>query len=149
MFSISRSQQTPLIRDCCRLLMAKSLTLYKGSHHKWLLFIKLGIKYRRWLDLKKITTDYFNSVHWGRVTHIWVIKLTTIGSDNGLSPGRRWVIIRTKAVILFIWPLETNFSEISSKIHTFSFKKLHLKIPLAKWRQFCLGLNLLIHKVDG
>ena len=27
--------------------------------------------------------------HWGRVTHICVSKLTTIGSDNGLPPGRR------------------------------------------------------------
>ena len=27
--------------------------------------------------------------HWGRVTHICVSKLTIIGSDNGLSPGRR------------------------------------------------------------
>ena len=26
--------------------------------------------------------------HWGRVTHICVSKLTIIGSDNGLSPGR-------------------------------------------------------------
>ena len=27
--------------------------------------------------------------HWGRVTHICVSKLTIIGSDNDLSPGRR------------------------------------------------------------
>ena len=27
--------------------------------------------------------------HWGRATHICVGKLTIIGSDNGLSPGRR------------------------------------------------------------
>ena len=27
--------------------------------------------------------------YWGRVTHICVNKLTIIGSDNGLSPGRR------------------------------------------------------------
>ena len=27
--------------------------------------------------------------HWGRVTHICVSELTTIGSDNGLSPDRR------------------------------------------------------------
>ena len=27
--------------------------------------------------------------HWGRVTHICVVDLTIIGSDNGLSPGRR------------------------------------------------------------
>ena len=28
----------------------------------------------------------------GRVTHICVSKLTIIGSDNGLSPGRRQAI---------------------------------------------------------
>ena len=31
--------------------------------------------------------------HWGRVTHICVSDLTSIGSDNGLSPGRRQAII--------------------------------------------------------
>ena len=31
--------------------------------------------------------------HWGRVTHICISKLTIIGSDNGLSPGRRQAII--------------------------------------------------------
>ena len=31
--------------------------------------------------------------HWGQVTHICVSKLTIIGSDNGLSPGRRLAII--------------------------------------------------------
>ena len=31
--------------------------------------------------------------HWGRVTHICITKLTNIGSDNGLSPGRRQAII--------------------------------------------------------
>ena len=29
--------------------------------------------------------------HWGRVTHIWVGNVTIIGSDNGLSPGRRQI----------------------------------------------------------
>ena len=33
--------------------------------------------------------------HWGRVTHICVSNLTIIGSDNGLSPGRRQAIIGT------------------------------------------------------
>ena len=50
--------------------------------------------------------------HWGRVTHICVSDLTIIGSDNGLSPGRRQAIIRTNAGILLIRPLGTNFSEI-------------------------------------
>ena len=50
--------------------------------------------------------------HWGRVTHICVGNLTIIGSDNGLSPGRRQAIIWTNAGILLIGPLGTNFSEI-------------------------------------
>ena len=42
---------------------------------------------------------------WGRVTHICVSELTIIGSDNGLSPGRRQAIIWTSAGILLIGPL--------------------------------------------
>ena len=60
--------------------------------------------------------------HWGWVTHICVGNLTIIGSDNGLSPGRRQAIIWTSVGILLIGPLGTNFSEIP----------------------FCLGLNVLI-----
>ena len=50
--------------------------------------------------------------HWGRVMHIYVSKLTIIGSDNGLSPGRRQAIIWTNDGILLIGPFGTNFSEI-------------------------------------
>ena len=82
--------------------------------------------------------------HWGRVTHICVGNLTIIGQDNGLSPGRRQAIIWTNAGILFIGPWETNFSEILIGIHTFSIKKMPLKMSSAKWRPFCLGLNVLI-----
>ena len=46
------------------------------------------------------------------VTHICVSKLTTIGSDNGLLPGRYQAIIWTNAGILLIGPLGTNFSAI-------------------------------------
>ena len=81
--------------------------------------------------------------HWGRVTHICVGKLTIIGSDNDLSPGRRQAIIRTSAGILLIEPLGTNISEISIGIQIFSFKKMRLKMASAKWRPFCLGLNVL------
>ena len=63
--------------------------------------------------------------HWGRVTHECVGKLTIIGSDNGLSPGRRQAVIWTNAGILLIGPLGTNFSEILIGIQTFSFKKMH------------------------
>ena len=80
--------------------------------------------------------------HWGWVTHTCIDKLTSIGADNGLSPGRRQAIIWTIAGILLIGPLETNFSEILIGIQTFSFKKLHLKVLSAKRRPFCLGLGL-------
>ena len=79
--------------------------------------------------------------HWGRVTHICVSKLTSIGSDNGLSPGRRQAIIWTNAGILFIRTLGTSISEILGEIHSFSFWKMHLKMASAKWRLFGLGLN--------
>ena len=78
--------------------------------------------------------------HWGEwciyVMHIY--KLTNIGSDNGLSPGRRQAIIWTNAGILLIGPLGTSFSENSIEIHTFSFNKMHLKMSSAKWHPFCL-----------
>ena len=82
--------------------------------------------------------------HWGRVTHICVSKLTIIGSDNGLSPGRRQAIIWTNAGILLIGPIRTNFNEIFIEINIISFKKIHLKMSSGKWRPSCLGLNVLI-----
>ena len=73
--------------------------------------------------------------------HICVSDLTSIGSDNGLSPGRRQAIIRINAGILLIRPLGTNFSEFLVEIITFSFKNMRLKVSSAKRRPFCLGLN--------
>ena len=81
--------------------------------------------------------------HWGRVTHICVSYLTITGSDNGLSPGRRQAIIWTNAGTLLTRPLVTNFSEILIEIHTFSFKKMHLKMSSGKWQPFCIDLNVL------
>ena len=81
--------------------------------------------------------------HWGRVTHKCVSKLTIIGSDNGLSPGRRQAIIWTNGGIMLIGPLGTNFSEILIEIYIFSFKKINLKVSSGKWRPSCLGLNVL------
>ena len=66
--------------------------------------------------------------HWGRRTHICVSKLTSIGSDNGLTPIRRQAIIRTNAAILFI-----------RAFHAFSVKKMCLKVSCSKWRQICLA----------
>ena len=77
------------------------------------------------------------------MTHICVSKLIIIGSDNGLSPGRRQAIIWTNTGILLNGPLGTNFSEILIGIQTFSFKKMRLNVSSAKWRPFRLGLNVL------
>ena len=87
--------------------------------------------------------------HWGRVTHICLSELTSIGSDDGLSPGRRQAIIRTNAGILLIRPLGTKFSEILIEILLFSFKKMRLKMSFAKRRPFCLGLNVLNDDIAG
>ena len=92
------------------------------------------------------TQSIFRNVtltHCGRVTHICVSDLTSIGSDNGLSPGRRQAIIRTSAGILLIRPLGTNFIEFLVEILMFSIKKMRLKVSSAKCRPFCLGLNVL------
>ena len=80
--------------------------------------------------------------HWGRATHICVGKLTIIGSDNGLSPGRRQAIIWTNDGILLIRPWGTNFSEIVIGNQIFSLKKIRLKMSSAKCCSFRLGLNV-------
>ena len=95
------------------------------------------------LNKVAIKTIVTQLTHWGRVTHICVTKLTSIGSDNGLSPGRRQAIIWTNAGILLIGALGTNVSEILIKIYTFSLKKMHLKMSSGKRRPSCLGLNVL------
>ena len=48
---------------------------------------KLSVKHRPLQSSLSVLTQ------WGRVTHIWVSKLTTTGSDNGLLPGLRQTII--------------------------------------------------------
>ena len=78
------------------------------------------------------------------MTHIRVGNLTIIGSDNGLSPGRRQAIIWTNAGILLIGPLGTYISEILIASSMFSFNKMRLKVSSAKWRPFCLGINVLM-----
>ena len=81
---------------------------------------------------------------WGRVTHICVGNLIIIGSDNVLSPGRRQAMSWTNVGILLIRPIRTNYSKMLIEIHTFSFKKIHLKMSSGNWRPFCLGLNVFI-----
>ena len=132
----------------CLLSQKRPLTLI--SHSLSILQTIFCPSYHNGNNIMKIIIDtilrcVFQSSlsHWGRVTHICVGNLTIIGSDNGLSPSRRQAIIWTNAGILLIGSLGTNFSETLIGIQTFSYKKMHLKVPSAKWLPFCLGLNVL------
>ena len=69
-----------------------------------------------WFVIELIWTDL---THWGWVTHICVGNLTIIGSDNGLSPGRRQAITWTNVGLLLIGPLESNVSEILIELYIF------------------------------
>ena len=71
--------------------------------------------------------------HWDRGTHICIGKLSIIGSDNGLWPGRCQAIIWANAGILLVEPLGTNFSEILIGNQIFSFSKMRLKMSSVKW----------------
>ena len=81
--------------------------------------------------------------HWGRVTHICVSKLPTIGTDNGVSPRRHQTIIWTNAVILLIRTLGTNFNEsaIEIFIHENPFQKVAWKMAAILSRPQCVNIR--------
>ena len=56
-----------------------------------------------WITVITLTQCWLT--HWSRVMHICASKIISIGSDNGLSPGRRQAIIWTNAGILLIGSL--------------------------------------------
>ena len=73
-------------------------------------------------------------VSWASVT--WVF----IGSGNGLLPVWHQAITYTNADLLSNRPLRTNFTEIWIKLQNFSWMKIHLQMPSAKWRPFCFNV---------
>ena len=105
-----------------------------------------------------VSLDFVRVIHWWLVNsphkgpimrkmflfYDVIMKLTIIGSDNGFSSCQCQAVIWTNAGILLIWRLGTNFNEMLIKTPTFSFKKMHLKMLSAKWRPFCLSLNVLM-----
>ena len=96
----------------------------------------------------RISDSQKHLAHWCRMTHICVSDLTSMGSDDGLSPDRHQAIIRTNAGILLMRPLGTNYSKILIEILIlFSFKKMSLKVSSAKRWPFCRGLNELIENM--
>ena len=85
---------------------------------------------RRSSQIKSLT-------HWSRVTHMCVNEITTIGSDNGSSPGRHQAIIWTKARILLIGHLGKKLKWNQNL--WISIEKMHFTMSSAKRRPFCLG----------
>ena len=77
------------------------------------------------------------------MTHICVNKLTIIGSDNGLSPGRHQAIIWTNAGILLIRILGTNFTEILIKNWYIFIEENAFENVVCEMASICLGLNVL------
>ena len=75
--------------------------------------------------------------------HICVSTLAIIDSNICLLPIRSHAIIWTNDGILLIGSLGTNPSEMLFGIQTFTFKKIKRKMLSAKWRPFCLRLNML------
>ena len=47
--------------------------------------------------------------HWGRGTHVCASKLTAIGSDNGLSPGRCRCVINIISMRIVNWNLACKY----------------------------------------
>ena len=68
------------------------------------------------------------------LVHFLVSKLAIIGSDNGLSPGRRQAIVWTNNGISLIRTLGTNFSEL--------FENVVWEMAVV-----CRGLTMLIIRV--
>ena len=85
---------------------------YAGAIDAWQVVVNAGkvILWHSWFF--QWYGNWSALTYWGRTMHICVRKLTMIGSDNGLSTGRRQAIIWTNAGILFIGPLGANFSDI-------------------------------------
>ena len=142
--------------SCLGFFSLSKMTSYCKVSKPWHLYSELYNRFeiqaprqQCWWCACQVSKWYDDLTHWGRVTYICVSKLTTTGSDNGLSPGRRQAIIWTNDGILLIRTLGTNFSEILGEILSFSFKKMHLKMSSAKWRLFCLGLNVLNYQSHG
>ena len=63
--------------------------------------------------------------------------------NNGSSPVRHQIIIRTNDDLSLIGHFGTNFSERWIEILTFSLKKKCFNISSANWYIFSLGLNVL------
>ena len=106
--------------------------------NSWYYYIRLdsGNVFRQY-TLKLLHLPGANVLtHLERVTNTCVGNPTIIGSDNGLSPGRRQAIIWTNAGILLTGPSVTNFGEILIENLSFPFTKMRVKLSPANGGHF-------------
>ena len=90
----------------------------------------------------KITCLIFHSnfpganelTHWGWVMHIFLSKLTIIGSDNGLSPSWCQAIIWTDAGILLIGLLDIVDWILRNKLQWNQSKCIHFHSRKCIWK---------------
>ena len=74
------------------------------------------------------------------MVHKYFSKLTIIGSDNGLSPGRRHAIIWTNDGSMYIGTLGTNVSENSYIfIQENAFENVVCKMAVILFRPQCVN----------
>ena len=112
-----------------------------------------------WVKLIEAEWRIYASVNLPSFVQIMACRLVSGGrqasSDNGLSPSQWWAPSHypnqcwQKPGILLIGLLETNFSKFLIENLTFLFKKMNLKVSYAKWRPFCVDLNVLTHFPGG
>ena len=99
-------------------------------------FARPVVPLQQFWSFKEGTRVVLQQLHRNRT--FWVPATT--GRPNHFY-GRTKVARRSQPCVK--GALGTTFSEILSKIHRLSCKKMHLKTSSVKWRPFCLGLNVL------
>ena len=87
----------------------------------------------RFLSLLHMSFGVILLTHRGRVMHIPVGKLTTIGSDNGLSPERRQAIIWNLNRNLYIFIQENAFENVFCEITSILSRPQCVKIGAIIW----------------
>ena len=90
--------------------------------------------------------------HWGRMTHIFVSKLTTIGSDNGLSPRSHYPN-QCRNIVNWILKnkLKWNFNQNSyifikkNAFENVCWKMAAILSPLPQWVKLPLSVITFCH----
>ena len=76
-------------------------------------------------------------MHFTSLIYVYAsVNWVSIGSNNGLSPGRRQAIIWTNADILSNITQSTHLNFKYNFFEIFPFTKMHLNISSAKWLPF-------------